>query len=298
MVTFVGSYEGLAAWLLRRARADCGAPIVGPCGLRSQDWEAAIVDLYGVADDEMCALARSLPVATLGEASRCKSSGILIDYHLDRIGQPSNERELVGPAFTPLEPAFAGAGRAGDEVQTVLITVGGSQQALSHIPQLKAMVHDAFPEAELLVPRGMASSREPVALLDLVGRVDLSVSAAGLTTYELACAGIPQAAVAIVDNQSRVIQGLREAGIVPGVDLSAGDSLDGLARILGELRDAGWRRSLSKRGQATFDGRGAARAAAGLVSRWPRCEQDARTTGSTAPALASTLPAGEAPGPR
>ena len=268
-VTFVGDYEGLAAWMLQRAGARHELPTAGPCGLQDDPWDAAIVDLYGVASNEVCALAGALPIATLGEASRCDTAGVLIDYHLDRLGQPSSERELVGPGFTPLNPAFAGAGRAGDDVETVLITVGGSEQALSHIGPLTAIVTAAFPDAELLIPRGATGRDEPVALVDLVGRVDFAVSAAGLTTYELACAGIPQAAVAIVDNQSRVIRALRGAELVPGIDLSAGDRLDDLAAIVTGLRDVGLRRSLSDAGRAVFDGRGAARAAAGLLERWP-----------------------------
>jgi UDP-2,4-diacetamido-2,4,6-trideoxy-beta-L-altropyranose hydrolase len=301
--TFVGRYEGLAAWLLERVAQSIELPVDAPCGLESDRWDAAIVDMYGLATSEICELARRLPIATLGEASRCDSAGMLIDYQLDRIGRPGDARVLAGPAYAPLDPAFAGAGRSGDDVLTVLVTVGGSEQALTHVPQLRELVQRNFPGAELLVPRGNpAGPDQPTRLLDLVGRVDLAVSAAGLTSYELACAGIPQAVVGIVANQSRVVRGLRRSGLAPGVDLSAGESLDQLGEALGELRDLDVRRSLSQRGRATFDGQGAVRAVDGLLACWePESAAAAPPDGPgagavrTAPSLPSTLPSSGQP---
>jgi UDP-2,4-diacetamido-2,4,6-trideoxy-beta-L-altropyranose hydrolase len=292
-VTFVGRYDGLAAWLLGRAAVRVELPTaLAPCGLEPELWDAAIVDLYAVDTSEICELARRLPIATLGEASRCDSAGVLIDYHLDRIGGQADARVLPGPAYAPLDPAFAGAGRAGEEVQSVLVTVGGSEQALRHVPELRRMVKRYFPDAEQLVAPGNHAAGRPVSLLDLVGRVDLAVSAAGLTTYELACAGIPQAAVAIVANQSRVLRGLRQSGLAPGVDLSAGEGLGRLDGALERLRDRDLRRVLSELGRATFDGRGAARAAESLVVRWAAerpgsvaGDRPAAGTGHPAPSL-------------
>ncbi len=272
-VTFVGRYDDFAAWLLERAgqRVESPAespPAESPCGVESRRWDAAIVDLYGVAPTEICALACRLPIATLGEASRCDIAGVVIDYHLDRIGVPDTPRLLAGPGYAPIDPAFAGAGRAGDDVETVLITVGASEKALAHVDALRRLVAQSFPAAEPLVPRGDGPGR-PIRLLNLVGRVDLAVTAAGLTSYELACAGIPQAAVGIVDNQRRVVHGLRESGLAAAVDLSAGEDLDQLAGALQRMRDRDKRRVLSKRGREAFDGRGSVRAAAALIERWP-----------------------------
>ena len=83
----------------------------------------------------------------------------------------------------------------------------------------------------------------PSALVDAVGGIDVAVTAAGLTAYEMACAGIPQLAIAIVANQRRVVSGLRERGLAPCLDLTGGDSLADLPGALERLRDPGLRRS-------------------------------------------------------
>ena len=137
-VVFVGRFEGLAAWLIDRAGRDTRCPLMASlAGVKPADWTAAIVDSYVLGTAELCELAGQLPIATLGEAVRCEEAGIVIDYHLDLIGRPSEPRLLAGPSYAPLDPAFAGAGRAGEDVETVLVTVGGSEQALTHVDALQ-----------------------------------------------------------------------------------------------------------------------------------------------------------------
>jgi spore coat polysaccharide biosynthesis predicted glycosyltransferase SpsG len=277
-VVFVGRFDGLAAWLLERASKETAPPEdVRACGLDPAQWAAAIVDSYVLDTAQLCELARLLPVATLGEATRCDAAGILIDYHLDRIGERAGPRLLPGPTFAPLDPGFAGAGRAGDEVETVLVTVGGSEPALTHMEGLRRLVRRVFPEAEQLVPRTAGADVPPTRLLDLVHRVDLAVTAAGLTSYELACAGVPQVAVATVANQRRVGIALKRSGLADCIDLCAAEPLAAAEPALNRLRNLGTRRRQSELGQKIFDGSGADRAAQGLVERWRTVDPHAAT---------------------
>ena len=277
-VEFVGRFEGLAAWLIAGAGLQTTAPDAGAaCGVDAAQWTAAIVDSYVLNAAEVCELAAQLPIATLGEATRCEEAGILIDYHLDRICEPPGPRLLPGPAYAPLDPAFAGAGRAGDEVETVLVTVGGSDQALAHVDALQAVVRRAFPDAEQLAPRGSAAGEPPTRLVDLVPRVDLAVTAAGLTAYELACAGVPQVAVAIVANQRRVVDALRASGLAECVDLCAGEPLEAVGPALERLRGRSVRKGQRELGRRIFDGRGANRAAQALLNQWTTVQSGVAT---------------------
>lgn len=277
-VVFVGRFEGLAAWLIERAGRDTAPPGDDlACGLEPAEWAGAIVDSYALATTELCELARQLPIATLGEAARCEEAGVLIDYHLDLIGRPPEARLLPGPSYTPLDPAFAGAGRAGEKVETVLVTVGGSEQALTHVESLQRLVRRAFPDAEQLVPRGNGSECPPARLVDLVHDIDLAVTAAGLTAYELACAGVPQVAIAIVANQQRVAEGLRRSGLADCIDVYAGERLEAAGPALERLRDRGRRQAQSDLGSSIFDGHGADRSAEGLLERWTSVEPRAAT---------------------
>lgn len=279
-VSFVGHYDGLAAWLLTRAGVDVREPEADcPCGIAVAAWDAVVLDSYQVPPAAICDLARALPLVTLAEANRCPSAGILLDYHLYRT-EPPGERLLAGPSYAPIDPAFAGAGRAGSEVRTVLVTFGGSLAGGNLLAEVAPIVEAAFPAAEVLVAGGQLAQSDKArasrirsltslsALVDTVHEIDLTVTGAGFTSYEMACAAIPQVAIAFVENQRRVVRGLRASGLAPCLDLLGDDSLAELPAMLERLRDPGERSRLAKRGAIAFDGAGARRAAEALAARF------------------------------
>lgn len=276
---FVGSYDGLAAWLVARAGLPVQAPdAAAACGVECAAWDAAVVDSYKIPPASICKLAGRLPLVTLAEASRCPTAGILLDYHLDRT-EPPQPRLLAGAAFAPLDPAFTGAGRAADVVRNVLVTVGGSLPARELLAQIVPAVRSVFPDAQVQVagapPQGASTSDgrvvglpSPSALVDVVADVDLAVTAAGFTAYEMACAGIPQVAIAIVENQRRVVSALRASQLAPCLDLSGGDKLADLPATLARLKAPDVRREYAERGRRSFDGAGARRSAIALAERF------------------------------
>jgi UDP-2,4-diacetamido-2,4,6-trideoxy-beta-L-altropyranose hydrolase len=98
----------------------------------------------------------------------------------------------------------------------------------------------------------------------VVAEIDLAIVAAGLTSYELACAGVPQLAIAVVPNQRRVIDGLRRHYLAICLDLTDGERLGDLPAALRRMRDPALRHGLSERGMQIFDGRGAERVASAV----------------------------------
>lgn len=301
-VSFVGAYEGLADWLLARAKLDVhSANRDFSCGVSAELYDAAIVDSYEIAPESICDLARRLPVTTIAEANRCPTCGVLLDYHLDRLEPPnscppvsnsrllagghlpagsrllSESRLLAGPSYAPLNPALAGIGRAGSEIGKILVTVGGSLAGRDLLGLIASMSSLAFPNADILCAGRTESETNyvnsdrviqlpsPSSLVDVLPHIDLAITTAGLSSYELACAGIPQLAIAIAANQRRVVRGLNESCLAPCLDLTSGDSLAQLPAALEQLRDAGLRRRLAERGRTMFDGQGARRAAIALT---------------------------------
>jgi hypothetical protein len=266
-----GSFDGLAAWLAEHSGLPVRAPHPGaPCGV-DLAVAAAIVDGYDFDPAELCALAERVPVGTLAEGRRCHDAGVWVDYHLDRAGEPATERLLPGPAYAPVDPGLAGLARPGDEVRRVLIAVGGGAAARDLVADLAAAVREAFPGCRLLIGSGAEVEGPdverlpfPAPLRDAVAGADLAVSAAGLTAYELACAGLPAVILQVVDNQRRVAEGCAKAGIA----LVAGEGHLALREALQRARDPEVRGRLRTAGMATFDGRGAARSVAGLLERW------------------------------
>jgi UDP-2,4-diacetamido-2,4,6-trideoxy-beta-L-altropyranose hydrolase len=287
-ISFVGTYEGLADWLLARAKIDVRA--ANPdfsCGILAERYDAVIIDSYAIAPNSICDLARRLPLATIAEANRCRTYGVLLDYHLDRI-EKSNSRLLAGPSYAPLDPVLAGTGCAGRQISKILVTVGGSLAARGLLDPIASMSSSAFPEADILCAGRIESETNdlnmdrvirlpsPSALVDILPDIDLAITTAGLTAYELACAGIPQVAIAIATNQRRVLNGLNKSGLAPCLDLTSGDSLAQLPAALERLRDAGLRRCLAERGRKIFDGQGARRAAIALTELYRAAGADER----------------------
>jgi len=280
-VAFVGCFKGVAEQLLRHAAvADTRRPDPScPCGVRAREFDAAVVDSYAIEPSAMCALAGTLPIATLAEANRCPTRGVLLDYHLDRF-EPSSARLLAGPRFAPLPPAIAGVGRAAEEIGNVLVTMGGSLQADPLIERIAPIVGSAFPDARILISAGAVSEtfaptdprfvRLPFAspLHDVLGILDAAITAAGWTSYELACAGVPQLAIATAPNQRRVINGMNMRDCAICLELTGADAPPDLRTALRELADPARRIQLAARGMRVLDGRGASRAARALGERW------------------------------
>jgi UDP-2,4-diacetamido-2,4,6-trideoxy-beta-L-altropyranose hydrolase len=271
----VGRFAGLAGWLVGQS----GVPVREPrcedavAGLHPADgWAAAVVDTYSMTERELCSLADVLPLTTLAEARRCPGAGVVLDYHLDRAGEGVSDRLLPGPDYAPLDPRLVGARRERTAVRRVLVSVGGSAAPRELGQVIVEAVRSAFPNAHVVVASGISvdGAEElpfPAALVDQIRACDLAVSAAGLSAYELACAGVPSVVLAITDNQRRVVGAVREAHVALGLDVTS-EPLEAIAAAVAELRDADLRTSLSAAGIQAFDGVGAARAAAMLERLW------------------------------
>lgn len=124
-----------------------------------------------------------------------------------------------------------------------------------HTDQLRALCTD--PRVELIGPTERMS--------DLMAWADLAISAAGSTTYELCCMGVPVLLVVLAENQLAVSGATVGAGAA--VDLGWHHSLDAdeLARTIADLRgDRDARAALIRRGRELIDGNGCARVAAAM----------------------------------
>ncbi|HEV7807759.1 MAG TPA: hypothetical protein VGO80_18200 [Solirubrobacteraceae bacterium] len=297
---FVGRFGGLARWLLERERLASAPAQDGPAGLRAGEWTAAVVDGYAFDEAQLCALARALPVAFVGEAARCPDAGVHIDYHFTptptatatatpaatptptptatpaATATPTARAVgvLRGPRYAPVDPRFAAAADDRREVRAALVTVGGSRAARTLAGPAVDALREAFPLARVWVASGVEiADRErvtalafPGSLLDVVADVDVAVSAAGLTAYELAAAGVASVLVAVAANQQPVIDGFERAGAA--LTVAAGEPQEALTAAVGRLREPALRASLSAAGRALVDARGAARVAAALDERW------------------------------
>lgn len=274
----VGRYDGVAAWLVERSGLPVEAPGGAPCGIGAGGWDAALIDLYLDHPTEMCDAAGLLPLATVGESSRCPDAGTWIDYHAGS-AQGADDRRLGGPAYVPLDPRFAGrTPQIGDRVQRVLVLAGGSGSVLAAAGRLAVSAAEALPGVTVCAPAGIAAQAghgvaaldDPVDVLDALAGVDVAIVGAGMTLYEVAAAGVPCIAVGLVDNQRVVIEGCQATGIAIGVDGTRDDPAPAVLAGLVRLGERGARAALSARARAVIDGKGAERIADALISVWTR----------------------------
>ena len=104
---------------------------------------------------------------------------------------------------------------------------------------------------------------DPVADLPaLLVDADLVVSAAGTSTWELLCLGVPSALVAVVDNQEASFARLSASGLVAPLGLLsavAADPSQAVALLRNLLSDAEARSELGARAWAAVDGDGRVR---------------------------------------
>jgi UDP-2,4-diacetamido-2,4,6-trideoxy-beta-L-altropyranose hydrolase len=250
-VVFVGVYGGVAARLLALHGLPTVAPTGSPAGL-PPNLDAALVDSYEIDLTGIQAAARERPIAVISDGGTPPPVPVIISYHLDArppTGEPI--AALIGPDYAPVDPQLASARRSRG-LGRALVTIGGSRAGTDLVgPAVEAL-------------RRIATSVEhPVGaagLLEEIRSADVAVSAAGLTPYELACAGVPAVIVAIADNQLRVATAFQSAGVALGLDGRTRSAITQLSAAIERLADRGVRERLAAAGPATIDGFGAFRA--------------------------------------
>src|SRR5947209_89736 len=90
--SFVGRLEGLARHLIEAEGFPCLDPDPGaPCGLVDSAWQAAVLDCYALAKQEICELGRTLQLATVAESPGCTGAAVHVDFHVDRLHEPATQ---------------------------------------------------------------------------------------------------------------------------------------------------------------------------------------------------------------
>lgn len=228
---FVGQFDGLAAALLENGGMEAVAPAPDvPLGL-PPGAGLAVLDSY-----ELELRQAGVPVAVIEDGPpRGGGGAVAIDYHLDASGPA-----IAGPAYAPVAPTLAAARRERG-FQRALVTVGGGSGGEELLSAALAACRD----------HGLEPVEMGAGLAGAIEQADVAVSAAGLTAYELACAGVPAALVSIAPNQERVARTFADARLA----LTGDDP----GRLVGRLADPGVRESLAAAGPAAVDGYGAFR---------------------------------------
>ncbi|MEW9123294.1 MAG: UDP-2,4-diacetamido-2,4,6-trideoxy-beta-L-altropyranose hydrolase [Thermotaleaceae bacterium] len=188
---------------------------------------------------------------------------------------------LLGPAFNLMREEFRNLPKKqiGEKADRIMITTGGSDP--HHMTQrfLKMMLRDKtlealtihvilgnlFTTAEEL--KKMAKQHKAIVfhenvshISEIMGQVDIGISAGGTTLYELAASGTPTLAFILADNQEQVVKEMEEEGYL----ISLGwfyqiDEKIFLSKLKELMKDYRLRKTMSSKGSGLVDGRGVER---------------------------------------
>ena len=193
---------------------------------------------------------------------------------------------LLGPAYALLETAYAelhdrARPRAGP-VRRILISFGGvdadslcsrSLSAFTSLNRPDIEVEIAIGESSphLAALRKLAAPHKNVrihagatSLASLMSDADLAIGAAGTTTWERLCLGVPSLVVTVAPNQEPAAAELNRLGLIRLVGDKRHASESSIASALDKVFQTGLDESWSKSCLAMVDGRGAERVVAAL----------------------------------
>lgn len=189
---------------------------------------------------------------------------------------PTGAKILAGAAYVLLRPEFARERpaalerrQAGGPVSRILLSMGTAdpcgitariiEQVLDVVPQCAIDVV-LGPQATSLDPlRGLASRNPSLSvhvdserMAELMRDADLAIGAAGSTSWERCCLGLPAIVLAMADNQRLASKNLERAGAI-----LLADSAEAIPPLIGRLaNDDELRTSMIAAAAAIADGRG------------------------------------------
>lgn len=255
-----------------------------------------IVDHYGIDEQwerELRTAATHLMVVD-DLANRRHDCDLLLDQNLvdDQDSRyagklPGEAIALVGPAFALLQPVYRELRghvrpRSG-ALRRLLISFGGVDQdnltsrSLAAFLQLqrsdiavdvvigKAMRH-AMQVRQLAAGHDNLTLHESLpTLAHLIARADLAIGAAGVTSWERLCLGLPALVVTLADNQRAPASRLHDAGLIRWLGDSNTVDQSALFAALKQLAGEDLPESWSLRCAEAVDGLGARRVCAALL---------------------------------
>ena len=262
---------------LRNALADFSPDwIVVDHYLLDETWEAAWPDARILVIDDL--------------ANRPHACDLLLDQNLGssaadyRSLLPARAQVIAGPYFAMLRPEFSRLRPAAlkrrcatDEISRVLVNFGGSdiggltapvlEQLLALKGSLAITVLCGSTTPELRRIRELSKDSRVNLHVDSSGvaqlllQADLAIGAAGATSWERACLGLPTIMIPVADNQRPIARRLVEVGAAAAVH-----GPTELVRAFDQLRSemTAWHEMVASAASLT-DGRGSARVSKAII---------------------------------
>lgn len=228
-----------------------------------------LIDRYGISTAYLAALNRFVPVLlSLNDDVQLKDYPVdgIINYNIyaERLKYPSSTdaRLFLGPRFTPIRQEFIKARgiKKKQGLKRIFVTLGGYAKA-QHLEKIRG----ALELTGLPLEVSWASGRTRNVAAKMAG-ADLAVSAGGVTTYELACLGVPSLLVVLAENQRIVAQEWAKRGVALNLGSFQSVSQKKLTGIITRLLNSKKNlKSMHRNAIALVDGKGSERLAKAVI---------------------------------
>jgi UDP-2,4-diacetamido-2,4,6-trideoxy-beta-L-altropyranose hydrolase len=228
-------------------------------------------------------------------ADRAHDCDVLLDQNLQapsarryasRVAQQC--RLLLGPRFALLRPEFSIArSRCAprERLRRILVFFGGADRDNLTQIAIEAFALGRWPDVSMTVVAGSLNPRweelqrrcaalpnvtfyrETDAMAELMAAADLAIGAAGTTSWERCCLGLPAIVVSVADNQREVARELARARVALQLDQQQFTAAR-LAKVLDRFHHRPQLlQRMSRRAARLVDGRGADRVGIAMLDR-------------------------------
>ena len=255
-------------------------------------WDLVIVDSYRISGAEYKKIRHATGRIALITDMKIPNlpCDALINHNLFAKDAMYSERRragtklLLGPRYAMIREEIAHARKTGfrvrNRIQKVLLTLGGGPQPANAVRLLNCIASVArnvevllvspsqtFPPLPKHLPGGNTCRliRNPKHMGNIMRQADIAVSAAGVTSLELACLGVPAMVVVLADNQKDSASAAETEGIGLNLGPPGKWTAERFHLIYHRLERPILRRSMSRKASMLVDGHGAGRLAAELT---------------------------------
>ncbi len=240
--------------------------------------DVVVVDGYDIDLDRLAGIsARTVLIDDLGTRDAAVDLVVNPNIYATDLEYPSAARALLGSNYALLRTDFVGArdrrGPPSEHVERVFVMMGGTDPTGETPRVLDALSAAAFSgHVDVVTARDDLTTGDRGYTLTihraigspavLMRDADLAFCAAGGSTWELACIGVPAVQVVVADNQALIGRWLRGHGLIA---LEGPTDTATLVTAFRALEPPEQRTAIAQLARELVDGRGAQRVADVLV---------------------------------
>lgn len=245
-----------------------------------------VVDHYGLdATYETAAKAWAKRVLVIDDlADRPHDCDLLLDQTLGRDDEDyarlaPGARLLLGPQYALLRPQFSAQrekalARNRDTCQRVLINFGGgvsndvTARAIQAVGDLSADVITGMAPGDVKPSANITLHSAVHDMARLMASADIAIGAAGTSSWERCCLGLPTLMVVVADNQMKIAAELDRAGAAVNLGKAQEITAETMRQALDDVCTSSLN-EMSAHAAAITDGRGVARVTLQMIAALP-----------------------------